>query len=154
MRKADGWLLGGPVCRPQQPGAEKCYLTMLNMIQYRVVTALFLALLLPHACSGPESSKPLPLKYKATGNVPEVLALYEAWFGHPEHISVGYSSHDPAVLTRQIRKAKSMGISAFVIDWYGDREPFIDKSYALMQAAAEKNKFKVAMMYDETNQVD
>jgi hypothetical protein len=124
------------------------------MIQCRFVAALFLALLLPHGCSGPELSKPMPLKYKATGNAPEVLALYEAWFGHPEHISVGYSSHDPAVLARQIHKAKSMGISAFVIDWYGDREPFIDKSYALMQAAAEKNKFKVAMMYDETDQED
>ena len=47
-----------------------------------------------------------------------------------------------------------MGISAFVVDWYGDREPFIDRSYALMQAAAQKNKFQVAMMYDETNEED
>jgi len=47
-----------------------------------------------------------------------------------------------------------MGISAFVVDWYGDREPFIDKSYALMQAAAAKQKFHVAMMYDETDQDD
>lgn len=45
-----------------------------------------------------------------------------------------------------------MGISAFVIDWYGDREPFIDRSYALMQEAASRNGFHVAMMYDETNQ--
>ncbi len=47
-----------------------------------------------------------------------------------------------------------MGISGFVVDWYGDREPFIDKSYALMQAAAAKQKFKVAMMYDETDEDD
>jgi len=92
------------------------------MARYRFVATLFLALLLPHGCTGPESSKPLPLKYKAEGSAPQVLALYEAWFGHPEHISVGYSSHDPAVLTNQIHKAKSMGISAFVVDWYGDRE--------------------------------
>ena len=26
-----------------------------------------------------------------------------------------------------------MGISGFVVDWYGDREPFIDQSYAVMQ---------------------
>ena len=26
-----------------------------------------------------------------------------------------------------------MGISAFVVDWYGNREPFIDASFALMQ---------------------
>jgi hypothetical protein len=124
------------------------------MIPYRATIAIFLTLLLPRGCSGPESSTPLALKYKADGPSPVVLALYEAWFGHPEHISVGYSSHDSTVLTRQIHKAQSMGISAFVIDWYGDREPFIDKSYSLMQGLAEKNKFKVAMMYDETNQDD
>jgi hypothetical protein len=96
----------------------------------------------------------LPLKYKATGSQPETIALYEAWFGHPRHISVGYSSHDPAELSSQIRKAKAMGISAFVVDWYGDREPFIDQSYALMQTAAANEKFQVAMMYDETHEED
>lgn len=124
------------------------------MIPYRASIAFFLAALLSHGCSGPESSQIQPLKYKAPTGSPEVLALYEAWFGHPEHINIGYSSHDPAVLTRQIRNARSMGISAFVIDWYGDRQPFIDKSYALLQSLAEKNKFKVAMMYDETDQED
>ncbi len=94
------------------------------------------------------------MKYRSAGDSPEVIAVYEAWFGHPRHISVGYSSHDPAVVARQIRQAKSMGISAFVVDWYGDREPFIDQSYALMQGLAEKNKFHVAMMYDETNEED
>src|SRR5258708_7139231 len=124
------------------------------MIQYRASIALFLAIFLPRACSGPVSSQIQSLKYKAAGAAPEVLALYEAWFGHPQHIDVGYSSHDPAVLTRQIQKAREMGISGFVVDWYGDRQPFIDKSYALMQSLAGKNKFKVAMMYDETDQED
>lgn len=96
----------------------------------------------------------MQLKYKAASGSPEILAVYEAWFGFPKHISVGYSSHDPAVIDRQIHQAKAMGISAFVIDWYGDREPFIDQSYAMMQEAASKKKFHVAMMYDETNQED
>jgi hypothetical protein len=78
--------------------------------------------------------------------------LYEAWFGHPKHISVGYSSHDPAKIKSQIARAKTMGISAFVVDWYGDREPFIDRSYALMQTIASNNNFKVAMMYDEASE--
>jgi len=47
-----------------------------------------------------------------------------------------------------------MGISAFVVDWYGDREPFIDRSYALMQTAAASEKFQVAMLYDETQEED
>lgn len=88
------------------------------------------------------------------GTSPQVIALYEAWFGHPRHISVGYSSHDADVIKHQIEAAKGMGISAFVVDWYGDREPFIDQSYAKMQRAAAKNHFHVAMMYDETDHKD
>jgi hypothetical protein len=123
----------------------------------RARTAFLFLLLLPHGCSGPEMGRALPLKYKAAGSQPQTIALYEAWFGHPNHMSVaavGYSSHDPAVIGSQIRKAKAMGISAFVVDWYGDREPFIDRSYALMQTSAENEKFQVAMMYDETHEED
>jgi hypothetical protein len=40
------------------------------------------------------------------------------------------------------------------VDWYGDREPFIDRSYALMQAAAGNEGFQVAIMYDETEAED
>lgn len=115
---------------------------------------VFMFLLLPQGCFGPQGSHALRLKHKAAGNVPETIALYEAWFGHPKHISIGYSSQDPAVITKQIRQAKAMGISAFVVDWYGDREPFIDRSYALMQTAAANENFRVAMMYDETREDD
>jgi hypothetical protein len=108
--------------------------------------------MMSHGCTAPGVGHALPLKYKAAGTSPQTIALYEAWFGHPRHISVGYSTQDPAVLTKQIRKAKAMGISAFVVDWYGDREPFIDRSYALMQNAAANENFQVAMMYDETHE--
>jgi hypothetical protein len=111
--------------------------------------AFLLCLLLFHGCSG--QSKPASLEYPATGPAPVVLALYEAWFGQPNHINVGYSSQDPDELKKQIVKAKSMGIQGFVVDWYGDRDPFVDKSYAEMQKLAGKNNFGVAMMYDETN---
>lgn len=124
----------------------------------RYASAVVLSLLfLSHGCSGP-GSQPVQLKYKAAnGKSPEVLAVYEAWFGHPRHLSptvVGYSSHDPDAIHRQIKEAKTMGISAFVVDWYGDREPFIDQSYALLQTEAAKQKFHIAMMYDETDQED
>ena len=115
-------------------------------------TALLSFLLLARGCSAPVSNT--RLLHRATGSSPEVLAVYEAWFGHPRHISVGYSSHDSNVIRSQIRHAKAMGISGFVVDWYGDREPFIDRSYALVQEEAAKNKFLVAMMYDETDQDD
>lgn len=81
-----------------------------------------------------------------------VLAVYEPWFGHPSHISVGYSSQDPIALRKQIDRAKALGIAGFVVDWYGDREPFLDRSYALLQTIAAERNFKIAMMYDETQE--
>jgi len=120
----------------------------------RGVVSFFSIFLLSHGCQDPSSSQPAPLKYKAAGSTPQVIALYEAWFGHPKHMNVGYSSQDPAEIASQIRDAKAQGITAFVIDWYGDREPFIDKSYAVIQSVAAKKKFQVAMMYDETDQED
>ena len=113
---------------------------------------LFSMFVLFHGCSGP--SQEVRLKYTATGKSPEVVALYEGWFGPANHASVGYSSHDSKVIHTQIEKAKDMGISAFVVDWYGDREPYIDQSYALVQGQAAKQKFHVAMMYDESSQED
>lgn len=44
-----------------------------------------------------------------------------------------------------------MGISAFVVDWYGDRDPFNDITYALVQKTAAQQNFRVAMLYDESN---
>jgi len=82
---------------------------------------------------------------------PRLLAVYESWFGHPMHISVGYSSQDPVEIGKQIDHAKQLGISGFVVDWYGDREPFIDRSYALIQSLAAQRHFSVAMMYDESD---
>jgi hypothetical protein len=89
---------------------------------------------------------------KGGGAPTKVLAVYEPWFGHPRHINVGYSSQDPVTLKKQIDEAKKLGISGFVVDWYGDREPFIDKAYGLLQSLAAGQNFSVAMMYDETDQ--
>jgi hypothetical protein len=81
-----------------------------------------------------------------------VMAVYVPWFGDPQHIKVGYSTDDPAVLRRQIAKAKELGVQVFAVDWYGERRPFLDHSYALMQQIASQNHFKVALMYDETEE--
>jgi hypothetical protein len=136
----------------QPVGGLKLLIQVLMMNRFAISLLFFL--FAPHGCLDSPADAPARLKYRATGTSPQVIALYEAWFGHPRHISVGYSSQDPDVIERQIKAAKTMGITAFVVDWYGDREPFIDRSYAEMQKAASKNNFQVAMMYDETNQED
>lgn len=117
----------------------------------RAIYALVL-LLLPGGCAHPDLRRALRQNAPAVQSPTQVLAVYEPWFGHPRHISVGYSSQDPVVIRKQIDQAKALGISAFVVDWYGDREPFIDRSYALIQTIAATNNFQVAMMYDETDQ--
>jgi hypothetical protein len=116
---------------------------------HRSAVAILLCLFVARGCS--PSSGPIQLKYRAEGPTPRLLAVYEAWFGEPNHVAVGYSSQDGDRVRTQIQAAKSMGISAFVVDWYGDRDPFIDRSYALVQSLAAKEKFGVAMMYDESN---
>jgi Glycosyl hydrolase family 71 len=80
---------------------------------------------------------------------PLLLAIYQPWFGNGQHINVGYSSHDPAVLHRQIARAKELNISGFVVNWYGPRKEFEDKAFALLQQAANQDNFKVAAQYDE-----
>ena len=81
-----------------------------------------------------------------------ILADYQPWFGSPQHIKVGYSTMDPAVLRKQIERAKQMGIYGFAVDWYGERRPFEDRSYALLQQVAAENNFHVCLMYDETQE--
>jgi hypothetical protein len=80
---------------------------------------------------------------------PALLAIYQPWFGNGEHIDVGYTCHDPAVLRQQIARAKDLNISGFVVNWYGPRKQFEDQTYAMLQQAATQNDFKVAVQYDE-----
>lgn len=121
------------------------------MKTYSRATGVALLLLLIEGCTRTAVLPSLRSDFPSQPANPKVLAVYEPWFGHPRHISVGYSSHDPAEIRRQIDAAKNLGISGFVIDWYGDREPFLDQSYALLQSIAAEKNFKVAMMYDESN---
>jgi hypothetical protein len=103
-------------------------------------------LLLLRGCAGPP---PGHLQYQAPSNEPELLAVYEGWFGLPNHLRVGYSSHDGDVVRRQIQRAQALGISGFVVDWYANRVPYLDKSYAIAQKEAAQQGFQVAMMLDQ-----
>ncbi|MBV8208360.1 MAG: hypothetical protein JO041_16365 [Acidobacteria bacterium] len=85
----------------------------------------------------------------AESGEPLLLAAYQPWFGHGNHLNVGYSSQDPAVLRRQIEQARELGISAFVVNWYGPRYEYEDRSYGLLQSAAAGAGFHTALMYDE-----
>jgi Glycosyl hydrolase family 99 len=84
----------------------------------------------------------------------QLLAVYMPWFGNHTHIDVGYSSQDPSVLRKQIQQARHMGISAFVVDWYGESNPYSDHNFGLMQEAASESHFQVALLYNEAEDAD
>jgi hypothetical protein len=121
-----------------------------NMVKgYRAAFAVMLLVLL-QGCTHTTMRWSLRESMAPSTAGPRMLAVYEPWFGHPRHISVGYSSQDPMELRKQMDGARALGISGFVVDWYGDREPFIDRSYSLLQSIAAEKNFQIAMMYDES----
>src|SRR5580700_1489475 len=124
--------------------------SLMKLYQCALLAYLLAASCLGSACSRADARN-LSLKDVAdsAGN-PKILADYQPWFGDPDHIDVGYSSLDPKVLRKQIENARSMGIYAFVVDWYGARRPFLDRSTALLQRIASEQHFHIALMYDET----
>ncbi|HYH00804.1 MAG TPA: endo-1,3-alpha-glucanase family glycosylhydrolase [Terriglobales bacterium] len=124
----------------------------LNVRSLLLLTTLAVTALSLSACSKASYNTHQTLKANratAPERAPAMLAVYQPWFGTKEHIDVGYSSHDKVVLRRQVEEAKSLGISGFLVNWYGPRKEFMDHSYALMQQIASQNDFKVAIQYDE-----
>jgi hypothetical protein len=111
--------------------------------------ACVLALIASLGCHRANFHQTLKENLRPVQGGPVVLAQYQPWFGDRDHIDVGYSSHDRVVLGRQIEQAQNLGISAFVVDWYGKRKPFLDAAFFLLQQEAVKKNFKVVLMYDE-----
>ena len=92
---------------------------------YALLLLMAATLILTQGCYRGQVHHPISLQ--GMGPSPKILADYQPWFGSTGHINVGYSTLDPAVLRKQIQKAREMGIYAFAIDWYGDRRPFEDR---------------------------
>ncbi len=101
------------------------------------------------ACSKTNLHHTLISNFQAPQGGPVLLAAYQPWFGEQAHINVGYSSQDPVAVQQQIDKAKNLGISGFVVNWYGARKEFEDRSYSVVQREAAVHDFQVAIMYDE-----
>ncbi len=105
-------------------------------------------------CTTPGAHHILQQNAQAPGVYPKLLAVYMPWFGDHTHMDVGYSSQDPAVLRKQIQQARQMGISAFVVDWYGESNPYSDHNFALLQLVASESHFQVALLYNEAADED
>jgi hypothetical protein len=113
------------------------------------LSILAAALLSLFGCHRPDLHQSLSQAAYAPQKGPVLLAVYQPWFGNKEHIDVGYSSQDRVVLERQIEKAKELGIRGFVVNWYGPRKEFMDRSYGLLQDISSRQNFSIAIQYDE-----
>ena len=105
-------------------------------------------------CSSSAGHRVLAQNLQAPNSWPKMLAVYMPWFGDHVHMDVGYASYDPGVLRRQIQQARRMGISGFVVDWYGRTNAFSDHNFALLEEAADENQFQVALLYNEPEDED
>jgi len=120
------------------------------LTRYGGISLALAGILAGLGCHRADVQQSLAKQVRSTpGSAPKVLAVYEPWFGDPDHINVGYSSRDRVTVQRQIEQAQSQGISGFVVDWYGTHKPTLDSAYNLMQQTAAEVGFKVALMYDE-----
>jgi hypothetical protein len=124
----------------------------MRSLRLSFLALIVLASFVPSGCNRANIQQALRKNVPLADVAPKILADYQPWFGDRDHINVGYSTQDPAVIRRQIRQARDMGIYAFVVDWYGNRRPFLDRSYAIMQQIAAEMDFHVALMYDETQE--
>jgi len=113
------------------------------------LAVLVFCVVIMNGCARQNAHRILAENFQAPEGSSKLLAIYEPWFGTSDHMNVGYSSHDPEVLRRQVEQARSMGISAFVVDWYGDSRPFLNTSFSLLLQVAYEHHFQVALMYNE-----
>jgi len=73
-----------------------------------------------------------------------------AWFGQSSHMDVGYTSSNPAQVSRQVGDALSRGISGFIEDWYGQNNAMPNATAFALKAEAESRNgdFVFAIMED------
>ena len=120
----------------------------------KLLVAAIVCFMAGTGCTTPGLRRTITENPQAPNSSPKLLAVYMPWFGNHVHMDVGYDSYDPAVLRKQIQQARHMGISAFVVDWYGQSQPFSDHNFGLLEEAAEDSRFQVALLYNESEDQD
>lgn len=78
----------------------------------------------------------------------KIFAHLVLWFGQPDHLSVGYSSTDPAQIKRQINDMISRGIDGVIMVWYGPNNSIDRAAQLVMNEAEEHPGFMFALMVD------
>src|SRR3954465_15741002 len=83
------------------------------------------------------------------GATTKLYAHFMPWFGHSNHMNVGYASNDSSQVKKQVDDMLSRGLQGAIIDWYGPRYTAEDQTTQLMKSEAEsRNGFEFAVMED------
>jgi PKD repeat protein len=72
-----------------------------------------------------------------SGATTAIYAQFQAWFGQPSHINVGYNSDDPTEVHNQVTDMLSRGISGAIVDWYGPDAAVENGTTMLLMAEAQ-----------------
>jgi len=123
-------------------------------VSKKLLVAAVVCFMVLTGCTTPGLRRSDRQNLQAPNSSPKLLAVYMPWFGNHVHMDVGYDSYDPAVLKKQIQQARHMGISAFVVDWYGESQLFSDHNFGLLEEAADESRFQVALLYNESEDED
>jgi hypothetical protein len=123
-------------------------------VSKKLLVAAVVCFMVLTGCTTPGLRRNDRQNLQAPNSSPKLLAVYMPWFGNQVHMDVGYDSYDPAVLRKQIQQARHMGISAFIVDWYGESQPFSDHNFGLLEEAAAESRFQVALLYNESEDED
>ena len=79
------------------------------------------------------------------GSTTKIYASVMPWFGSPSHMSIGYTSSDPAQITAQIRDMRSRGIQGAIIPWYGADSYDAAMAVNFMKAAESSGNFEFSL---------
>ena len=80
-----------------------------------------------------------------SGSTTKIYASVMPWWGSTSHISIGYTSSDPAQISAQISDMRSRGIQGAVIPWYGQNSYNAAMALNFMQAAQSAGNFEFAL---------
>jgi hypothetical protein len=83
----------------------------------------------------------------------KILANWQGWFqmAGGKHRAGIYDSYDPKIISGQIRAAMKVGISGFVVDWYGgisDQGDPTNKATLQLKSLCEYMGFEFSIMLD------
>src|SRR5438105_14254247 len=62
------------------------------------------------------------------GTNAKIIAHFMPWWGDPRHINVGYNSHDPVQIHKQITDMIRRGGEGVIIDWYAVMQDIVMSS--------------------------